>query len=114
MKAAGANQRLYGPQGNLDAKVAEEFPDVTEGAVMSNCTRTSTRTVCADYRAALEKYDAPDLDWNTLAGLGTWTAYTAFTDIVEGMKGEITTRPSSRRRTRRPARHRRHARPSST
>ena len=27
-----------------------------------------------DYRDSLEKYDAPDLDWNSLAGLGTWPA----------------------------------------
>ena len=43
-----------------------------------------------DYRASLEEYDAPDLDWNSLAGLGTWTAYTAFKNIVEGMSGDIT------------------------
>jgi hypothetical protein len=42
-----------------------------------------------DYRAALEDYDAPDLDWNSLAGLGTWAALTAFTEIVEGMSGDI-------------------------
>ena len=36
-----------------------------------------------DYRAALEKYNAPDLDWNSLAGLGTWAALTAFTNVVE-------------------------------
>ena len=42
-----------------------------------------------DYRAALEEYDAPDLDWNSLAGLGTWAALTAFTEIVGGMSGEI-------------------------
>jgi hypothetical protein len=43
----------------------------------------------ADYRASLEKYDAPDLDWNSLAGLGTWSAYTAFKNVVEGMSGDI-------------------------
>ena len=30
------------------------------------------------------------IDWNSLGGLGTWTAYVAFTDIVSKMKGEIT------------------------
>ncbi len=45
-----------------------------------------------DYRAALEEYDAPDLDWNSLAGLGTWAAYEAFVQIVSGMEGEITQR----------------------
>ena len=46
--------------------------------------------VWEDYRTALETYDAPDLDWNSLAGLGTWTAFTAFTQIVESMEGDIT------------------------
>ena len=40
-----------------------------------------------DYRASLEKYDAPDLDWNSLAGLGHVAGLTAFTNIVEGMSG---------------------------
>ena len=51
-------------------------------------TRTSTGHV-DDYRDSLEKYDAPDLDWNSLAGLGTWAGLTAFTNIVDGMSGEI-------------------------
>ncbi|HEY1278550.1 MAG TPA: hypothetical protein VGF22_02675, partial [Acidimicrobiales bacterium] len=38
---------------------------------------------------ALEKYKAPDLDWNSLAGLGTWAGLTAFTNIVKGMSGDI-------------------------
>ena len=42
-----------------------------------------------DYRAALEEYDAPDLDWNSLAGLGTWAAFEQFVAVVQGMTGEI-------------------------
>ena len=89
MKAAGATQRLYGLQGNLNGPIAEEFPDVTENAIVSNSYPNIAADVWADYRDSLEKYDAPDLDWNSLAGLGTWTAYTAFTKIVEGMTGEV-------------------------
>ena len=64
-----------------------------------------------DYRAALEKYDAPDLDWNSLAGLGTWAAYTAFTQIVEGMDGEINHDTFiEAANSRDGARHRRHGR----
>ena len=90
MAAAGANQRLYGLQGNLNGKIAEEFPELTEGGVVSNSYPNIEGPMWDDYRASLEEYDAPDLDWNSLAGLGTWTAYTAFKNVVEGMSGDIT------------------------
>ena len=90
MAAAGADVRLYGLQGNLNSKIAEEFPELTEGGVVSNSYPNIEGPMWDDYRASLEEYDAPDLDWNSLAGLGTWTAYTAFKNVVEGMSGEIT------------------------
>jgi ABC-type branched-subunit amino acid transport system substrate-binding protein len=90
MASAGADVRLYGLQGNLNSKIAEEFPELTEGGVVSNSYPNIEGPMWDDYRASLEEYDAPDLDWNSLAGLGTWTAYTAFKNVVEGMSGEIT------------------------
>ena len=89
MAAAGADQRLYGLQGNLNGVIAEQFPELTEGAIISNSYPNISGSMWDDYNAALEEYDAPDLDWNSLAGLGTWAALTAFTTIVEGMDGEI-------------------------
>ena len=70
MAAAGATPRLYGPQGNLDSKVAEQFPDQTNGGIVMNVYPNIAAPVWNDYRASLEKYKAPDLDWNSLAGLG--------------------------------------------
>ncbi|MEY2405701.1 MAG: branched-chain amino acid transport system substrate-binding protein [Acidimicrobiaceae bacterium] len=89
MKAAGAHQRLYGLQGNLNGKIAQQFPDLTQGAVVSNSYPNIAGDMWKDYRDSLVKYKAPDLDWNSLAGLGTWAAYTAFKTIVEGMSGDI-------------------------
>jgi branched-chain amino acid transport system substrate-binding protein len=89
MAAAGATQRLYGLQGNLNGKIAEQFPELTEGGVVSGSYPNIEGDMWKDYRESLEKYDAPDLDWNSLAGLGTWAGLTAFTKIVEGMSGEI-------------------------
>jgi ABC-type branched-subunit amino acid transport system substrate-binding protein len=89
LDGVGANPRLYGPQGNLNAKVAEQFPEQTDGGVVVNVYPNIAADAWVDYREALETYDAPDLDWNSLAGLGTWAAFTAFTQIVEGMTGEI-------------------------
>jgi ABC-type branched-subunit amino acid transport system substrate-binding protein len=90
MQAAGANQRLYGLQGNLNGKIAEQFPELTNKGIVSNSYPNIAGDMWKDYRASLEKYDAPDLDWNSLAGLGTWTAYTAFTNIASGISGDIT------------------------
>lgn len=89
LDSVGASPRFYGPQGNLNGKVAEQFPEQTEGGIVVNVYPHIDAPVWDDYRASLEKYDAPDLDWNSLAGLGTWAAFTAFTLIVEDMEGEI-------------------------
>ncbi len=90
-KKLGKHPRWYGPQGNLDAKVAKDYPAETEGAVIMGVYPDLTAKVFDDYRAALDKYKASDkIDWNSLGGLGTWTAYVAFADIVSHMKGEIT------------------------
>jgi branched-chain amino acid transport system substrate-binding protein len=89
LNGVGATPRLYGPQGNLNAVIAEQFPAETEGAIVVNVYPNIAADVWADYREALETYNAADLDWNSLAGLGTWAAFTAFRQIVEGMEGEI-------------------------
>ena len=85
----GGKPRYYGPQGNLDGKVAEQFPKQTEGGIVANVYPNIAAPQWKDYRDSLVKYKAKDLDWNSLAGLGTWTAFTAFTKVVEGMTGEI-------------------------
>jgi ABC-type branched-subunit amino acid transport system substrate-binding protein len=92
-KKLGKKVRFYGPQGNLDAKVAKDYPAETEGAVVMGVYPDITAPVFDDYRAALDKYGAKldgSIDWNSLGGLGTWTAYVAFADIVSHMTGEIT------------------------
>lgn len=90
-KKLGKKPRWYGPQGNLDAKVAKDYPVETEGAIIMGVYPDITAKVFDDYRAALDKYKASDkIDWNSLGGLGTWTAYVAFADIISRMKGEIT------------------------
>lgn len=90
MQSLGGNQRLYGHQGNLNSVIAEQFPELTENGIAVNSYPNIEGPMWEDYRAALEEYDAPDLDWNSLAGLGTWSAFEAFTQIVSGMEGEIT------------------------
>jgi Periplasmic binding protein len=91
MKKQGKAPRYYGPQGNLDAKVAKDYPAETNNAVIMGVYPDITADVFKDYRDALAKYKgSSDIDWNSLGGLGTWTAYVAFTDIVSHMTGDLT------------------------
>lgn len=89
-KQVGSTARIYGPQGNLTEAVAENFKEELTGAVTGNSYSDISAPVWDDFRESLEKYDAPDdINYNTLAGLGTWAAYTAFTDVASSMDGDI-------------------------
>ena len=105
-KSAGATQRLYGLQGNLNGKIAEAFPKETEGGIVVNSYPNIAGDDVDDYRAALEKYKAPDLDWNSLAGLGHLGRLTASPDRRED--DEIGQGLHRRRQQDVEARHRRH------
>jgi ABC-type branched-subunit amino acid transport system substrate-binding protein len=85
LKSVGFTQKLYGVQGNFNEKVGEAFPVETEGGVVINAYPNIAGPMWDDYRDALERYNAPDLDWNSLAGLGTWAAFEGFRKIVEQM-----------------------------
>ena len=101
MDGVGAKPRYYGPQGNLDSTIVEQFPESTDGAVVINVYPNISAPVWADFRERIEKYDAdPDLNYNSLAGLGTWTAFTVFTMVVETIEGKSTTTRFSRPPTR--------------
>ena len=93
--SVGGTQRLYGPQGNLNSKVAEAFPKETENGIIINSYPNLISPAWDEYRKALVQYKAPDLDWNSLAGLGTWAAFEGFRKIVEGMTGEVTAKTFS-------------------
>jgi len=90
-QSAGATQRIYGPQGNLDTKIAKQFPAATNNDVVVCTYSDISLPPWADYRAAIKQYNAPsDEDYNSLGGLGTWAAYYAFKQVVESMTGPIT------------------------
>jgi branched-chain amino acid transport system substrate-binding protein len=88
--SSGGTQRLYGAQGNLDAKVARPFAQATEGDVVVGSYSDISLPAWDDYRAAIKQYNAPtDQDYNSLGGLGTWAGYVVFKQIVEKMTGTI-------------------------
>jgi branched-chain amino acid transport system substrate-binding protein len=88
--ASGSKARMYGPQGNLDSVSIKGFTQATNGDVIAGMFPDISLPQWADYRAALTQYNADmKQDYNSLGGLGTWAAYQAFKQIVEGMKGPI-------------------------
>jgi ABC-type branched-subunit amino acid transport system substrate-binding protein len=88
---SGSKARMYGPQGNLNEKVAKGFEDVTNGDVIAGMYPDISLPQWKDYRAALSQYKADTAqDYNSLGGMGTWAAYNGFAQIIKGMSGNIT------------------------
>ena len=88
---SGSNARMYGPQGNLNEKVAKGFEQVTDGDVAAGMYPDLALPQWKDFRAAISQYKAdPKQDYNSLGGMGTWAAYEGFKQVVEGMSGPIT------------------------
>ena len=81
---AGTEARMYGPQGNLDAVSIKGNEEAAEGSVIAGSFPDLSTEPWADYRAALEQYEANDeYDYNSLGGMGTWAGYTAFRKVIE-------------------------------
>jgi ABC-type branched-subunit amino acid transport system substrate-binding protein len=88
---SGSRARMYGPQGNLDSVSIKGFTQATNGDVIAGMFPDISLPQWADYRAALTQYNAdPNQDYNSLGGLGTWTAYNGFAQIIKSMTGPIT------------------------
>ena len=87
---SGAKVRMYGPQGNLNQKVAKGYEKAAEGSVIGGMFADMSLPQWAGYRAALKLIKAPPgEDYNSFGGMGTWAAYSAFTQIVKTIKGPI-------------------------
>lgn len=84
---SGSEARMYGPQGNLNEKVAKGFEEVTDGDVAAGMYPDLSLPQWDDFRTAIEDYDAdPEQDYNSLGGMGTWAAYEGFAQIAETIK----------------------------
>jgi branched-chain amino acid transport system substrate-binding protein len=90
----GSEARLYGSQGNFNpvsVKGFEDRPQVKEATIFGLYADLKSDAY-ADFRQALEKFDGDTkgYDYNSLAGLGTWTAFEGFKQVVESIDGPIT------------------------
>ena len=87
---SGSKARMYGPQGNLNEKVAKGFESVTNGDVVAGMYPDISLPQWSDYRSALKQYNAATTeDYNSLGGMGTWAAYNGFAQIIKSMTGTI-------------------------
>lgn len=87
---SGTKARMYGPQGNLDSVSIKGNEQAAEGSVIAGSYPDLSTAPWKDFRAAIDQYNPPDdLDYNSLAGMGTWAGYTAFKKIIEGMSGTV-------------------------
>jgi ABC-type branched-subunit amino acid transport system substrate-binding protein len=88
---SGATARMYGPQGNLDTVSIKGLGNKLDGSVIAGMYPDIATAPWADYRQALKDANAdPDVDYNSLGGLGTWAAYTGFKQVAEAIQGDIT------------------------
>ena len=87
--SSGAKARMYGPQGNLNAVSIKGIPpEAVEGSVIAGVYPDLSLPAWDEYRQALEEADAdPSQDYNSLGGMGTWAAYTGFTQVAEAIPG---------------------------
>jgi branched-chain amino acid transport system substrate-binding protein len=89
--AAQPTAKFYGSQGNLNKVSAAGNEEILEGSVVVGVYPDLACPVWDPYRATLEAIGAdPSQDYNSLGGLGTWTAYMAFKQVAERIDGEIT------------------------
>jgi branched-chain amino acid transport system substrate-binding protein len=87
---SGTKARMYGPQGNLDAVSIKGLGNKLDGSIIAGMYPDISTAPWADYRQALKDANAdPNVDYNSLGGLGTWAAYTGMTDIMSKMTGPI-------------------------
>jgi len=87
---SGSKARMYGPQGNLDTKVAKGHEQTTNGSVIAAMYPAISLPQWKNYRDALSTYKGDTAqDYNSFGGLGTWAAYEGFKQIVSKMKDQI-------------------------
>jgi ABC-type branched-subunit amino acid transport system substrate-binding protein len=88
---SGTTARMYGPQGNLDTVSIKGLGNKVDGSIIAGMYPDISTAPWADYRQALKNVNAdPNVDYNSLGGLGTWAAYTGMTEIMSKMTGPIT------------------------
>jgi ABC-type branched-subunit amino acid transport system substrate-binding protein len=87
---SGDKPRMYGPQGNLNSVAIKGTEQAAEGAVIGGMYPDLALPQWDDFRGAIDEYKAdPDQDYNSLGGMGTWSAYVGFKNIVEAIEGDV-------------------------
>jgi ABC-type branched-subunit amino acid transport system substrate-binding protein len=91
-EASGTTAKLFGPQGNLSAVSIAGASDPTklDGSIVVGAYPDLSCPAWDNYRASLTATNAdPAQDYNSLGGLGTWTAYMGFTQVASNVSGTL-------------------------
>lgn len=84
LRQAGATQRILTI--DITAEQIAAFPEVMEDAIIVHQTPHPSSPVWADYVEALETYNAPEDEYFSLSGQGSWAGFVAFTKIAEKLE----------------------------
>ncbi len=89
---SGTEAQQYGNQGNLNEISAKGAEEATDGNIVVGMYPDISTAPWDEYRAALDEagLDTAAIDYNSLGGMGTWAAFTGFTQIAETIEGDIT------------------------
>lgn len=89
---SGTEIPQYGNQGNLNEISVVGAEEATDGDIIAGMYPDIATEPWDEYRGALEAagVDQEANDFNSLGGMGTWAAYTAFAQIAETIDGDIT------------------------
>jgi ABC-type branched-subunit amino acid transport system substrate-binding protein len=94
--SSGSSAKIYGTLGNLDSLSVKGFEDKDQikNAVIESYYSSMAGDSFADFRQALKDFkgDTKGLVYDSLSGLGTWTAFEGFTQVAKAITGDITTK----------------------
>lgn len=90
LNSIGSSQRLISFQGTLIPATASKFLKYTNGAAMGgNFANWETSPAWADFRQALAKAKAPNVDYGGSYAQLTWAAYMAFKNIAKPIADKL-------------------------
>jgi hypothetical protein len=88
---SGTTAVIYGGGGQLPTQGVPGYDPKANGSYNISLLPDITTDVFANYRAALKANNAPtNLNYDSITGVGAWTAYAAFADVAKTIQGDVT------------------------
>lgn len=93
MQAQGAKARFYVFQRTPTDDVLNQYPKLLNGIVWAGAFPDLQAHAFSDFRSALDKAGLThqaDRNWSASASVGTWAAFSVFTQVAKRIKGDVT------------------------